>query len=300
MSGTLAQPTNLLGVLPQAGATAPKVIEALIKVKRDVTSIAKEGDNKSDRYSYIRAIDVMAALQQKEAEWGLMVAMRMVSWKIENKVLAVTYVFDVHHESGEAIFNFASHIGSCRFEFKSGTTDDKAFAKALTSCQKGAHLHLYKIPSEDAVFDDADQQGVNDREPSRRMHDDDRGRGNDRRDDRGRDDRRSDNRRDDTRQGSANGQWRDNAPPAGGPDDYGAGEGERRDPPPGDETDRESENFRLDCQRLRDDLKKARDERDAAQIWVGQGDLINQMGNVTFQHFREDYYSRWHCNPPNV
>jgi hypothetical protein len=327
------------------GKSSSAVIKALIEVKKKVTEIAKGGENEKDNYSYVRAIDLYKALQQAEADNGLIIVPRAMSWKVENKTLAVTYTFDAHHESGECIYNIGSHIGACRFEFKSGATDDKAFSKCVTSAMKYLHIQLYKIPTEDALEPlsdgDADAQGVNDRDLPRRSNGRDRDdrwdrdrrdadrrrdrdyrdfRDDDRRDSRRRDDRddrrrdaRDDRRRDDDRRTGRDDRRGDVAsqrdePPPPSPDDYGSSG--PRDEPPFDKPDGqglnppaespEEDHFRDRVTRLKNDLEDARTEPEAAEIWNKAADLVEQLAEITYAHFREQYKSRWDIYPPVV
>lgn len=179
-----------------AQTNAPTVIKAIVGVMRRVKEVRKEGWNKEGKYAFLYVGDVLAKLQDAMVDEGLVIGQREVSRSIVSKILAIKYEFDAYHESGEAIYNIASHTGACRFEFKSGSTDDKSFSKALVSCEKYGLLALFKIPPDDHSTErtsdgDADEQH-GDREPE-----DERRDVRDRRDDRDRDQR--DDRRDDRR-----------------------------------------------------------------------------------------------------
>lgn len=153
------------------GLGAPHVLSAILGVMRRVREIRKQGWNKEGKYAFLYFGDVLAALQDAMVVEDLVVAQREVERKIINKILAVRYEFDAYHApTGEAIFNIASHTGACRFEFKSGTTDDKAFSKAMVSAEKYGLLALFKIPPDDHSTErtsdgDADSQGLNDDRP---------------------------------------------------------------------------------------------------------------------------------------
>lgn len=153
-----------------AQTNAPNVIKAIVGVMGKVKEIKKEGWNKEGKYAFLYFGDVLAALQDAMVAEGLVIGQREVSRSIVSKILAIKYEFDAYHLSGEAIYNIASHTGACRFEFKSGSTDDKSFSKALVSCEKYGLLALFKIPPDDHATErtsdgDPDEQH-GDREPA--------------------------------------------------------------------------------------------------------------------------------------
>jgi hypothetical protein len=124
-------------LLPSAGSSSPKVMRAIMGVMKRVKAVRKEGWNSEGKYGFVMANDARALLQDAMIEEDLHISQREVRWEIVNKVLTVYYEFDARHvESGETIYNIASSTGACRFEFKSGTTDDKSFSKSKTSSEK--------------------------------------------------------------------------------------------------------------------------------------------------------------------
>lgn len=305
---------------------APKVISAIIGVMRRIPEVPKLGRNKADNYDFVRWVDLAAKIQDAFIEQGLVMAQREVSRKIVGKVLFIEYQFDIWHTSGEYILNMTSATGACRFEFKSGTTDDKSASKAATNGVKIATTSLFKVTADADVervdWTEADEQGDNDAGPGDRDRDRDRRRdldvppGDRPRDDRPRDDRPPDDRPRDDRP-------RDNRPP-----DWGAGMGEERSPPgfhseepppyvpPDTGPPREGEaptrtvnpppnspvdlDFRRRVQTLKEELDRAINVEDAAKIWQEREGLIAQMSDSTYEYLREAYQQRWREAPPRV
>jgi hypothetical protein len=187
-----------------------------------------------------------------------------------------------------------SHTGACRFEFKSGATDDKAVSKCLQSAQKYGLLSLFKIPPDDAIFNepvsdgDADEQGINEDpgERSRRRN----GNGN------------GDRRRDDDRDRRVD-----------LPDERGADRAVRRDPPPDDDAalgdlpaspppdpSPDERDFQDRVRAFKRKLGAAQNERDAGLLWEDDKQLVKELSDTTYAFLREEYHSRWNVYPPAV
>lgn len=178
---------------------APEVIKSIIQVMKKVHEIPKLGWNAVDKYNYVRFVDLSAKLQDALALYNLVMAQRTVKKTVIGKVLFLDFQFDLYHDTGQYIINMMSLPGACRFEFKSGTTDDKSPGKAVTAGLKSAVISLFKIPA--GVDGDIERETFTDNEgqltgedarrnhrPDDRSHDD-RPRDPPPRDDRPRDDR---------------------------------------------------------------------------------------------------------------
>lgn len=299
------------------------LIRAMVGVMRRVKEIRKEGYNKEAKYFFVYVGDVYAALQDAFVEEGIIISQREVERKIVQKVLAMRFEFDVYRDD-EWIVNFASHTGACRFEFKSGATDDKAFNKALTSVSKYVLLTTFKIPADDhnteRVSDgDADSQGPNhdpgrderdDRRPDERRSDDRaRERGRDERDERARDDERPRGGERTGRDGFTYG------PSSSLPSDYGAGTGEERprdtrspaDGPPFGERagtvanppdSPQERDFRKRVSEFTHKLRSAMNLDEAEGVWLGEdGRLLNEMSDNTYNFLRDEFQTRWNRWP---
>lgn len=132
---------------------APKVIAAIVGVMSRVREVPKLGRNKADNYDFVRWADLSALLQDALVQEKLVVAPREIkSWIVPGRskgsVLFTTFQFDCWHAEGQYILNMATGTGACRFEFQSGTLDDKAENKTITSAQKAMLTALFKIPSD--------------------------------------------------------------------------------------------------------------------------------------------------------
>jgi hypothetical protein len=251
---------------------------------------------------------------------------------VVGKTLFITYQYDAYWTDKEAtegqyILNLASNTGACRFEFKSGTTDDKAANKCQTAGLKTACISLFKIAADVA---DIERDDVGLPEADRRRERDGgdrRGSDEDRRppppaDPRQPpDDRREPDRRSAASPGPSNwnppgdsrGSWgNDHAgpgwepPPAGGSDDYGGGP-PPEDPPFGEPgrpapapNSPEEVGFRRDVQTLQQALAGARDEPEAAEIWTRNASTVREMNDNTYEFFRAAYVGRWNLAPPRT
>jgi hypothetical protein len=294
---------------------APEVIKAIIQVMKKVRTIPKFGHNKADDYDYVRAVDLTAKLQDALALNGLVMGQREVDKIVKGKVIIIKYQFDFWHESGQFIQNMMANSGACRFEFKSGTQDDKAPGKAHTAAAKSAVLAVFKIPAdadqdiEREVFTDPDGQLTG--EDVRGRETDDRPPDNGRpRDARPPDDRPP--------YDPETGEVRDRAPPrddrppageAGGPPPGFDDVPPFGEPPPGppvapggaSTTQDPAADYRRNVQALGDSLKDARTLDDADRVWKENADLLRGMSEATFEYFRENFKTRWNGeNPPNI
>jgi hypothetical protein len=277
------------------------------------------------------AADVYAAIQDASGANGLIIVPRELKRRIVQKILEVTFALDVWGEHNEYILNWSVVTGACRFEFKSGSTDDKAMNKCLTACMKSALVTAFKIASDDArverAFDgDPDEQPNSD--PDDPPRDDrrppDRNRDDEPRDDRTRDDRGSDDRgRDDRTRDYRDDPPRDDRrpprdePPRDAPrdppretrtsrgervDSDGVVYGPPRDDPPPPEDDRRPSTARADeASDLRGrvmafsrKLRAATTAKEAQSIWALDGrDVIEEMSDATYDFLRTEFQDRW-------
>lgn len=311
----LAQPPRL----PSNGDMDPDIVKAVLGIMKRVPDIKKSGENKVDKYKYTTIGDVYATLRDAMLQVGLVMFQRQVGpVQIVNKVAMIQYEYDLAHENGKVAFNVGANTGACRFEFKSGTVDDKAVGKAQTSALKYHCLSFFKIAPDDAVSAaldiEADAQGVNEepREPDRAF---DRPRDDRPRDDRPRDDRPRDDRlRDDRPRNDARALTR---PEWGGPPDWGnpppyeppfgapdnPPPGPPGEPPPGGrEPPRtaEEQGFRKEVMALKTKLENARSEADAALIWTDHAELLRRMVDTTYEYLRSAYLGVWNVTPPAI
>lgn len=310
------------------------LVKGMVGVMRKAKSIAKAGYNREGKYNYVYYGDLLAILQDALASEGLFISHREVNRLIYQKIMFITYEFDVYHQHGGWIRNICSHTGSCRFEFAKGGTDDKATNKCLVGAQKYALTSMFKIPPDDHHIDDRIDDGdVDAQGPS---WDPERNRDADRRDDR-RDDRRPaldgperdrrddrrpalegppddrrepprDDRRDD-RGPPDDRRWPDHTedvPPLDGPppdpppyDDapppYG-GAGRVNDPP----SSPEDAKFRDQVAGLKKKIMDAPDENEAERIWIEHKDLMPRMVDPVYDHLYQAYLRRWGNSPPKA
>jgi len=301
---------------------APEVIKSIIQVMIKVHQIPKLGRNKVDNYDYVRFVDLAAKLQDALALYNLVMAQRTVKKAVIGKVIFLDFQFDLYHSSGQYILNMMSLPGACRFEFKSGTTDDKSPGKAITAGLKSAVISLFKIPAgvdgdiERESFVDADGQMLN--PPERpRARDDDKARDEPRDPPRdpprepprgGYDPETGEIRMDPPPRDNPppRGEWGgpppgfDDAPPFGGPPEPPsapsppAHSGPSRTPP---DDDRE---FRRKVQALSDSLNNARAIAEGDRIWVENADLIRGVSDSTYDYLRNAFEQRWNQPPPAI
>lgn len=302
-------------VMPVSGppmtTTVPaKVVKAMLTVMMSIREIAKAGYNSEGRYEYIASEDFDAKLQDALVKARLVIGQREISRSITGKILFIKYEFDAMHEDGEAIFNVASHTGACRFEFKSGSTDDKAANKCHTTARKYALLHLFSIPPNTTGVERSDYDpdaSAGDRDDDREMS-----RRRDTRHDY--DDRRAepprsiDNRppRDDRLAARGNGHAE--PPPWGPPPDVdlppdpgGPPEDRWGDPSPrqGEPGPAEARHRQL-IMALKEALMHAVDEDAAHDIWRENAPLLNEASDATYEYLREEYMRHWKIYPPNI
>jgi hypothetical protein len=159
-----------------------KVTRAILGVMGRCKELPKSGYNKEGKYEYPTSNDVLAVTQDAMAAEGLVLTPREVDRKVVSKILFIKYEFDAKCED-ETIVNLGSHSGACRFEFKSGATDDKAANKCMVNANKCYTLTLFRIPAGDLGVDreeEPDSQPIHDdRSPDERRETrrDDRGNG---------------------------------------------------------------------------------------------------------------------------
>jgi hypothetical protein len=307
---------------------APEVIKSIIQVMIKVHEIPKLGRNKVDNYDYVRFVDLAAKLQDALALYHLVMAQRTVKKAVIGKVIFLDFQFDLYHSSGQYILNMMSLPGACRFEFKSGTTDDKSPGKAITAGLKSAVISLFKIPAgvdgdiERESFVDAEGQLLN--PPDRpRGRDDDRARDEPR--DAPRDPPRDPPREERTRGGydpetgevpmdrprdnrAPREEWGgpppgfDDAPPFGGPPDPPSAPPPpvHSGPPPQTPPEDDQREFRRKVQALSDSLNNARAPAEGDRIWVENADLIRGVSDSTYEYLRNAFEQRWNQPPPAI
>lgn len=270
---------------PQIGVQAsPRVVAAIIGVMKRITEIRKEGWNDDGKYSYVYYGDVLAKVQDALVAEELVISPREMNRTIVGKTLFIKYEFDAYHSSGQAILGISSHTGACRFEFRSGSTDDKSANKCLTSGMKYGLLALFKIPPEDHHSErfsdgDADGQGKNfdpERPPGTTT----------------REEAPSRPRADDGWPGPRPGE---SAPPPGPEDEARTASSAEAPPSEAGEID-----FREDCQRFSKKLKNARDIHEAEDFWEADSALIHRMPDPTYDYFRSMFKSQFGDFPPAV
>lgn len=297
-----AVPPTPVGELPRAGIQVPALSKAMIGVMRRVREVPKVGWNKEAKFDFIAAGDVLASVQNALVSEGLWLSQREVGRTIVNKILFIKYELDIYHESGEAIFNAASHTGACRFEFKSGTTDDRSANKAYTAAEKRMLLGIFKIPADDhhterASDGDPDGQGENDEpddRPDRPDRPNDRGNGQDAR---GQHQRQLEEPRRDPEPPppaweTPDPRWDNPAPPQ----DVFAGSNVDTSPP----RDPAEQDHRQQVVALHKKLRAATNETDAVALWKDGQDILQACNDATYDWLRDDFEGRWHRNPPRI
>lgn len=319
---------------PNRSAEINNVIVGFIEVMKSVRDVPKLGYNKSEKYEFVQWADLSALLQDALVKAGLAISQREVhretirSSKGDGAVVIIRFQFDVYHVSGQYIEDCTEGSGACRFEFKTGTIDDKSVNKAITAGQKAMLTSLFKIPAdsdiERSVFVDPDGQ----------LTDEGRGRTDDRRDER-RDDRnddRRDERRDDRREpppdarrepprddrqeaprgeerrpnppydpGGPPPNWDTDAPPFDGPPAGYGGGAPARSAPPREEESQVERDFKKNVGSFQETLFAVPPGgvAEADRIWTENRDLIRQMSDQTYEYFRENFAKRFDRAPPN-
>lgn len=126
---------------------APKVNAAIVGVMHKIRDIPKTGYNKEHSYRFVEATVLTAKVQDAMVEFKLVLPPREVSRAVVSGILFMKFEFDAYCED-QAILNISSYSGSCRFQFRNGSCDDKASAKCLTSAMKQMEIALFKIPAD--------------------------------------------------------------------------------------------------------------------------------------------------------
>ncbi len=126
---------------------APKVAQAIVGVMREVEEVPKSGTNKEHKYRFVEATVLMAHVQDAMVKHKLVLSPREISRAVIGGILIMKYEFDACCEE-QAVINIGSYSAACRFQFRAGSYDDKATAKALTSALKQYSIALFKIPSD--------------------------------------------------------------------------------------------------------------------------------------------------------
>lgn len=275
---------------------APQVIRAILGVMGRVRELKANGWNKKDSYAYVKAADLAAALQDAFVAEGLVIGQREMRRNIIGRTLFIAYQFDCYHDSGEYILNITEITGACRFEWQSGTTDDKAASKAVTNASKYSMMQLFKIPPDERSDNDADYAPPppNDRGPDREQsRDKDRDRGGPPPD------------------------WPPpdvayDAAPRDGPPDWDAPPLD--DPPldaagypqsrraPGRPMTEEEANHRRALDDIGRRLEAFTTIEEASRFWMEPGvqSVVRRAGDGDYEHLRSQYYGKWMTYPPAV
>lgn len=282
-------------------------MEGVIGAMRDLQEgVPKDGQNKHDKYSYIKADDVMAAVQPVFVKNRINVHQREVARTIVQNVLCIHYHFDVSHGDGEVMMNVGAMTGMCRWQFAKGTVDDKAGSKCFTSAMKYFLINYFKIPTEDSVRTDPDDRGadedINDYDRrSRGREPDSAGRDYERRssqrdyDDGG--SRETAGQRHGDRRDPPDNRW---GPPDERPTSTSSSPPDEPPPedPPSGNGQGELPDLRTRVVKLKKFLETAVNEDGAFDIWHNHADLLRSIPRTTYDYLRDAYQSRWNIYPP--
>jgi hypothetical protein len=264
--------------MPPEGA--PKVFAAIVGVMHDIPKIPKTGRNKEHRYDYVEATVLTAKIQDAMIKHRLVLSPREVARSVLGGILFVKYEFDAHCD-GEAVFNIGSITGSCRFQFRAGSYDDKAMNKTLTAALKQFEIALFKIPADvDDIERDEDV-----REPPPR------GNGHD--------------TSDDMRPPSAP------PPPSDFPGDMPSREAAPPDdgefPPPGEPPSRDPGappenpgNFQDRVRAFAERMSSAYTRDEADKLWRDEAAMLRQCSDTTYHWLADAYEGRWQIQPPSL
>lgn len=153
-----------------AGYYPPSIARALVAVARAAHAIGKKGHNNFHNYDYQRWEDVLNELSPLIAEHGLFIMPSEIHRSLlENEQLvSVTYAFTIGHESGEVWPDRPQFSAIAKVRDGKGQVDDKAANKCHTQAHKYFLLHLFKIRTQEAVTDDSDGDGGDQREAAGR------------------------------------------------------------------------------------------------------------------------------------
>jgi hypothetical protein len=252
---------------------APKVIQAIVEVMRNIPAVPKSGRNLEQKYNYVEATVLTAKIQDAMIKAGLVLVPRELSRSVQSGILFIRFAFDAH-SGDQSIFAIGNFTGACRFQFqRSGAFDDKAANKCLTTALKQFEIALFKIPADVADIERDEEV----REPSGR------GDGRDNPPDEPPDDRPPPH---DTAP--------DDQPPSddGPPDDEPVGDAE-----PGDEA---PVDFQTRVREFAQRLKTAQNQREADALWSDEAVMLRQCNDTTYRWLADAYEGRWNIRPPKV
>ncbi len=310
MDGVLTKPPDLRSEATSAPTNTPlfigdysKVVVGILGVMKRIKDVRKEGYNKEGKYGFVANSDLTPLLQDALVAEKITIGQREVSRAVISKILFIGYQFDIWHQDGGIIFNIGSHTGACRFEFKSGSTDDKSANKCFVAAAKYFALQQFKIAPDDNNADrvDADADGIED-EPAR---------GNSREVEQERSPLPpyiAESRRD----GPIDYGPPPEPPPYDGPpDDYVAvndrpplddepvpfGTGPVS-PPPSSPTEAGFRERIMTFKKFIIEIAQSEDE--AHDHWRANADLLRQCADTTYDFLRVSYEKRWGIYPPAV
>lgn len=139
------------------GAAPAKTMVAILRITKEIGSIAKSGRNTFHNYDYQKWEDILNKLAPLLPENNLIVVQSAISTVIrDDGLMVVDYGFDIYNEDGEAMPQTIIKQGSARWRDSKGVIDDKASVKCETQAQKYFYINLFKIKTQDAAIDDAD------------------------------------------------------------------------------------------------------------------------------------------------
>lgn len=303
-----AVPSGVLTKAEMYPPGAPHVIKAMLGVMLRVKAVEKTGFNKEQNYNYVEWAVLSAKLQDAMVQENLVLAPREISRSVLGKVLFVKFQLDafwsdpqVPDGPGEYILNVAEGTGACRFEFRNGTTDDKAAGKAIAYGMKSLTVSLFKIPSD---VDDIERDRPDPTEHTARGNGarDEPARGNGARDEPA---RRPTDGEEPARRPSeeppppSDDRYidpRDEAPPPARDDPPYGPQGEPS-PPAADPAEVD---FRRSVQEFGELLNRQTSIEGARRVWTDCSDLVRQMVDATYEHFRSSYVRRWNEAPPRT
>src|SRR5262249_42886075 len=131
---------------------------ALMAIRREISPVAKEGENTFHKYKYVKSEDVIDEVQPLLAKHGVMIIQSEVSRTLVNNeaILAITYDYTVINADGEVWPDRPMRTGLALARDQKGIVDDKASNKASTQSEKYFLIKFFGIRTSDAAQNDND------------------------------------------------------------------------------------------------------------------------------------------------
>jgi hypothetical protein len=129
---------------------------ALMAVRREISPIAKEGENTFHKYRYVKSEDVIDEVMPLLTRHGLMITQSELSRTMLDRTLAVTYEYIITNAEGDVWPDRVTRTGLANVQDSKGINDDKAANKASTQSEKYFYIKFFGIRTSDAAQNDND------------------------------------------------------------------------------------------------------------------------------------------------